>query len=230
MNFAWVAAAVAGIAAGNIVKRITGKYMNLGGRGRIWQTKADFDRTVGSKVRYINGLLYGLIAAVHGINPESGVYCLMASALLILAFTDWNSYLIPPEINLFLFGLGLAHLVLDWGEWPSYLLGAAGVGIPLWIVFEISKGRSLGGGDVKLMAAVGLLLGFWRGTFTFLIACMAAAFIQMLCLSAGRKEKIIALGPYLAVSTLFMALWGEICLSYFREMMRWAFCEKFFML
>ena len=122
------------------------------------------------------------------------------------------------------------HLVLDWGEWPSYLLGAAGVGIPLWIVFEISKGRSLGGGDVKLMAAVGLLLGFWRGTFTFLIACMAAAFIQSLCLSAGRKEKIIALGPYLAVGTLFMALWGEVCLSYFRKMMRWAFCVKFFTL
>ena len=111
------------------------------------------------------------------------------------------------------------HLVLDWGEWPSYLLGAAGVGIPLWIVFEISKGRSLGGGDVKL-----------RGTFTFLIACMAAAFIQSLCLSAGRKEKIIALGPYLAVGTLFMALWGEVCLSYFRKMMRWAFCVKFFTL
>ena len=43
MNFAWVVAAVVGIAVGNIVKRITGKYMNLGGRGRIWQTKADFE-------------------------------------------------------------------------------------------------------------------------------------------------------------------------------------------
>ena len=52
MNFAWVVAAVVGIAVGNIVKRITGKYMNLGGRGRIWQTKADFERTVGSKVSY----------------------------------------------------------------------------------------------------------------------------------------------------------------------------------
>lgn len=230
MNFAWAVAAVVGIAVGNIVKRITGKYMNLGGQGRTWQTKAEFDRAVGSKVRCINGLLYGLIVAVHGSNLESGFYCLMASALLILAFTDWNSYLIPPEINLFLFCLGLVHLVLDWGEWHGYLLGAAGVGIPLWVVFEISKGRSLGGGDVKLMTAVGLLLGFGRAVFTFLIACMAAALIQTLCLSAGQKEKTIALGPYLAVGALFMALWGEACLSYFREMIRWAFCVRFFTL
>ena len=42
MNFAWVVAAVVGIAVGNIVKRITGKYMNLGGRGENMADKSGF--------------------------------------------------------------------------------------------------------------------------------------------------------------------------------------------
>lgn len=49
-----------------------------------------------------NGILYVLIVWTGGLGIESLLYCLLASALLVLSVIDFRTYEIPFGINLFI--------------------------------------------------------------------------------------------------------------------------------
>ena len=81
--------------------------------------------------------------------------------------------------------------------------GAAFLGMSL-LMDKILKKESLGGGDIKLFAVVGLYLGFLPTLFCVMIACITG-----LLATALLKSKSISFGPFIAVGTYFMLLWGE---------------------
>lgn len=81
--------------------------------------------------------------------------------------------------------------------------GAAFLGLSL-LMDKILKKESLGGGDIKLFAVVGLYLGFLPTLFGVMIACITG-----LLATALLKSKSISFGPFIALGTYFMLLWGE---------------------
>ena len=85
-------------------------YICLGGKCRKCKTKLSCQYPL---IEAANGLLYVLIFAVNGLNIESGLYSLMASALLVLSVIDFRTYEIPFGINVFIFIIAIIHLVLD---------------------------------------------------------------------------------------------------------------------
>ena len=81
------------------------------------------------------------------------------------------------------------------------------------LLLLISKGRAIGGGDVKLMAAAGLLLG-WKGIIlAFVIGCIVGSVIHMIRIKVSHASHVLALGPYLAVGIFAAALWGETMIA-----------------
>ena len=70
----------------------------------------------------VNGILYVVICVVNGLVWSSVVYCFMASALLVLSVIDWRTYEIPFCLNVFLFVLGVAAVVLDRGNLVDHLI------------------------------------------------------------------------------------------------------------
>ena len=107
-----------------------------------------------------NGILYVLIVWTGGLGIESLLYCLLASALLVLSVIDFRTYEIPFGINLFILVLGLIRVGTDYGNFLTYLIGFLSVSALLAVLYYATDGRAIGGGDVKLMAACGLLLGW----------------------------------------------------------------------
>ena len=51
------------------------------------------------------------------------IYCFMASALLVLSIIDWRTFEIPFCLNVFLFVLGVATVILDKGNVVDHLIG-----------------------------------------------------------------------------------------------------------
>ena len=72
------------------------------------------------------------------------------------------------------------------------------------IMDRILKKESLGGGDIKLFAVVGLYLGFIPSLFCVMIASVTGLLAAMI-----KKSGSISFGPFIAVGTYFMLLWGE---------------------
>lgn len=166
-------------------------------------------------VEACNGILYVAVFVINGYTLESVLYCFMASALLVLSVIDMRTYEIPFGINVFLFVIGVVHLLLDREEWLSYVAGFFAVSVLLEVILLVSKGRAIGGGDVKLMAAAGLILGWERILLAFIVGCVAGSVIHLLRMKISGADKVLAMGPYLSVGILFSALWGKQMITWY---------------
>ena len=163
----------------------------------------------------INGVLYVLIFAVNGFNLVSGLYCLMASALLALSVIDFRTYEIPFGFNVFIGVLGLIRVISDMGNWSEYALGFVAVSVVLALLLIISKGRAIGGGDVKLMAAAGLLVGWKLIILAFFIGCILGSVIHIIRMKVSQAQHVLAMGPYLSAGILISALWGTQFINWY---------------
>ena len=160
-------------------------------------------------IEAVNGVLYILIFAVNGMNMVSVLYCLMASALLALSVIDFRTYEIPFGFNVFIAVLGLIRIGLTLDNWLDFVIGFFAVSVVLEIILLVSGGRAIGGGDVKLMAAAGLLLGWKLIILAFFIGCILGSVIHIIRMKVSQAEHVLAMGPYLSAGVLIAALWGN---------------------
>ena len=83
----------------------------------------------------------------------------IVSILLVISIIDFKIKIIPNQLNVLLFISGIwSGFVFQEVTFLSRFLGVFSVSIPMFILAILCSG-GLGGGDVKLMAASGVLLG-----------------------------------------------------------------------
>ncbi|WP_409969143.1 A24 family peptidase [Bengtsoniella intestinalis] len=89
---------------------------------------------------------------------------LFVSALLVASIWDLKRHIIPDALCVFVFCIGLLQFS------PSHLLGIL-VALPLFLgaMIEQKGTQSIGGGDIKLTAACGFVLGFHGGMIGLII-------------------------------------------------------------
>lgn len=137
------------------------------------------------------------------------LYCASFTLLLILSVIDWKTYTIPPWINICIFVLGVIQLVTDYGEWHSYIIGFFAVSGFLCLLYWWSDGSWIGGGDIKLMAAAGLLLGWKLILVAFVVGCALGSVIHITIMAMSKGERMLAFGPYLSLGIVVSMIWGE---------------------
>ncbi len=165
-----------------------------------------------------NGLLWLLVAIVKGISVDSLLYAILFSALLTLSVIDFRTYEIPAGINIFILALGLIMTVCHYGDWLNHMIGFLAVSIPLYIIIIATDGRGIGGGDMKLMATAGLLIGWKLIVLAFALGCIIGAPIHVLRMKITGAERVLAMGPYLSVGIFISTLWGEQLINWYLTM------------
>ena len=191
-------------------------WLCLGGKCRKCKTPISPQYPI---VEAVNGILYVVVFAVNGFSLESILYCLFVSALLVLSVIDWRTYEIPIGINIFILVLGILHTALDYKNWLMYVIGFFSISIVLLILFYVSGGRAIGGGDVKLMAAAGVVIGWKLIILAFFIGCIVGSVIHLIRMKVSGAQKVLAMGPYLAIGIMIATLWGENLISWYLSMM-----------
>lgn len=187
-------------------------YICLGGRCRKCKTKISIQYPI---IEGLNGILYVLVVFVNGFTIESLLYCLMFSALITLSVIDFRTYEIPFGINLFILALGLIKLATDYRNFLDYLIGFISVSGFLYLLFLLTKGRGIGGGDIKLMAVSGLMLGWKCNILALAIGCIVGSIIHIIRMKVSKQDHVLALGPYLSVGIMIAALWGDFLLQWY---------------
>lgn len=187
-------------------------YLCLGGRCRKCGAKLSIQYPL---IEILNGIAYLLVVFVNGVNVESLLYCLLTSALLVLSVIDFRTYEIPFGINLFILALGLIRVVTDYRNFLAYLVGFLIVSAVLAVLYYASKGRAIGGGDVKLMAVCGLLLGWKLIILAFLSGCVLGAVIHVIRMKVSGEDHVLAMGPYLSMGVFIATLWGNQMLAWY---------------
>ena len=161
-------------------------------------------------VEALNGLMWLVTALIfRGDWITTGLYCALFSLLMVLSVIDWRTFTIPNGINLAIFVLGLVRVATDPGNWLGYVIGMFSVSLVFLLLHILTGGQGLGMGDVKLMAAAGLLLGWQNMLLSVLVGSLSGALIHSARMKRGAGRRL-AFGPYLAGGIWFAALCGWI--------------------
>ena len=89
-----------------------------------------------------------------------------------------------------------------------------------WIGTRIWQGNHVvGGGDIKLMAAAGLLLGWKLNIVAFMMGCVCGSIIHLIIMKIGKGEHKLAFGPYLALGIYIAMICGEQLVSWYLGIM-----------
>ena len=92
-----------------------------------------------------------------------------ASALLYAAHADAKTMEIPNRVHPLLLAAGVLRLAAAGFAAPSLISAAVGLllgGLPLLI---LALFRSVGGGDIKLVASAGFALGWWASYLSLML-------------------------------------------------------------
>ena len=137
---------------------------------------------------------------------------------MALSVIDWKIYEIPVAFNIFIGIIGIIRLLTDLGHWQTYVIGFFAVSGFLYLLYVITNGRGIGGGDIKLMAAAGLLVGWKLIILSLGIGCLLGSVIHLILMKVRDKDRVLAFGPYLSMGIYISMVCGDQLVSWYLSM------------
>ena len=181
-------------------------------------------------VELLTGLIYGVLAFKYGLSLNLGIWLILVSALVVVAFIDLEHRLILDRITYPGMAAGIVASLAIFPRGPinsifSSILGLVCGGGILLILAVATRG-GMGVGDVKLGAMVGAFLGWRLVLLALFLASFSGAIVGTILIlarlpktrslkEAWRKGRQIPFGPYIALGTLIAILSGEAILNFY---------------
>ena len=173
-----------------------------------------FPEQIEHRARFRKPLLFTLLMLCIGkawlVIPNALLLFYVVLAIAFLSFvtvTDFEQYVIFDTMLLPFAIIGLCyilHLHLPLGE---HVAAALGGGLLFFLLAVITKG-AIGGGDIKLVAAIGLWFGYQSLLVVIMYGFLAggAAALLMLLTKQKQRKSYFAYGPYFALSGIGVLL------------------------
>lgn len=189
-------------------------------------------------VESLNCIVYLITVSVLDFNLQSILYCFFFSALICIAFIDWDTMEMDLRLLLLIAVLALPDLMISvisltapelFQKLPyfitehsvslsSHLIGLVCISLPFFLIGEISipiiekkfgeRFRAIELGDTVLMACGGLLIG-WKAIIVSAFFGIIIAGIFGVILKMRGGESKFAFGPYLTMGLFLGTLFGN---------------------
>ena len=172
-------------------------------------------------VEALSGAATVAVLGCFGLGLQGASYLVFVWALLVVSFIDLEHQIIPDEISLggLVMGLVLSPLVPQLhgtthrlAAFGYAVVGALVGGGLLYVTGLLGslvfRKEAMGGGDVKLLAMAGSLLGWKLVTLTFFVA-PAIAIIPGLVVLWRKRSHVIPYGPFLSLALVLSLFVGQ---------------------
>ncbi len=202
-------------------------YFILGGKCRKCSSAISIQYPL---IEALCGLLYVIVYLVFGFNLDFLFLSVIAIILVAISIIDLKSMTIPNGLVISLIVTGVLYsasrlifpALFETGiVWYEPLIGFLAASLPLFLIAVLSKG-GMGGGDIKLMAAAGIFLG-WKGVLLALLSgSLVGAIVSIVLMIAGKKGRkdMIPFGPFLCMGILFAALFATGVIDWYIGLFR----------
>ncbi len=163
---------------------------------------------VGSVV--ISVVLFAYLAASGKQLGETLAYMVISAFLLLIATLDLRYRIVPNVLVYPAAGALLLGRLLHFGVEDVMIALCSGVGSFAFfmLVATISPG-GLGGGDIKLAALVGLLVGFPSVLWALVLAILTGGITAIVMLFTGRRGSM-PYAPYLCLGAWVALFWDPL--------------------
>ena len=173
-------------------------------------------------IEFINGIIYIIIFYFYGLSLEFVFYSLLISALLTITLIDLKHKIIPDGILLSIFIITILYKSTNYLLFHipislmDSLLGFLLGGGLFFLLAIISKG-GMGGGDIKLISVLGLILGLKKTLLNILLSFIIGAFISLilLCFKKKGRKDVIAFGPFINLAFIISLFFGDKIICYY---------------
>jgi leader peptidase (prepilin peptidase)/N-methyltransferase len=159
-------------------------------------------------VEALAAIVFGACFVVFGATAEAFLSASIIAGLAALCIIDMEEQLLPDALLAPLFCMGLSFHALYSGGLADAVMGAAaGYGV-LWLIrqaYRLYAGiEGMGGGDLKLAAALGAWLGLAAMPAMLFIAFAAGVALTLPMALSGRVEgrTPVPFGPFLVLGGL----------------------------
>lgn len=161
-------------------------------------------------VELLIGIL-SLLLAPSDFNPHNlyfyAFYFSTICVFVCIIFIDLKHHLIPNFLNGYLAAIFLAYSIYHY-SWKFWLLGGfLGFVFPFSVMygFYLAKGKvGLGGGDIKLYAALGILFGPFGIIQNIFISCFVGSIIGITLMLTKKlsKGQAMPFGPSIIITSI----------------------------
>lgn len=167
-------------------------------------------------VELTTGMLIAVQAWWFGINAEFFLYAAMTAVLIVITMIDLDLQIIPDRLVVVLGILSLLHLFLV--RVPQYGIGAiynSAIGFVIgglfFLLIAIVSNGGMGGGDIKLMAVLGLWFGWQKLLVLMFLTFIGGAIISvfLLLLKVKKMKDGIPFGPFIAFAAYIVSIFGS---------------------
>jgi len=199
-------------------------YVFLGGKCRHCKAKISPQYPI---IETITGVLFVLLYLKLGLVWVLPVYIALIAILIVITLIDYRHMIIPNGLVIAGLVVGAAQLAASiftqgiFENWLTYLIGFFAGGLPLFIIAAfcvyVLKKDAIGGGDIKLMAMAGLILGWKLIIPAYFIGIVGGAIISVVLLGTGKKKRgdEIPFGPFLCFGTAVSMFFGEEIINWY---------------
>jgi prepilin signal peptidase PulO-like enzyme (type II secretory pathway) len=183
-------------------------YVLLKGRCRYCKEQISHLYPLGEGM---TAIIFFVVYKEIGLTSELIPAILLSTLLILSVLTDIREKLILDVITLpSIVVLVIVRFFIGEEPFLTYLIGG-GVGFGLLLLLAVVSKGGMGGGDIKLYAAIGVVLGPALTVMSLVLASFVGAVVGILLISLKivKRKEPIAFGPSIMIGTLVAYLYGE---------------------
>lgn len=193
-------------------------YLIQGGKCKKCKTKLPISYLL---MEICTGILFAVCYHVFDTSLEISIALVFVSSLIIIIISDIEYMIILDEVLIFsiigIIVLNIINLSLSAGivvglyQTSIKVLSGIGAFATMLLIKKLGdfmfKQESLGGGDIKLMFLIGLVIGYEMAICNIFFATFLAFPIALILL-VTKKDNMIPFGPFLSMSAILLYIWG----------------------
>ena len=178
-------------------------------------------------VELIAGLMAVACAMSFGATLHGLVVFAFVATLIVVSFIDLDHRIIPDTISLpgipIFFLAALAVPTVSWHDSALGILAGGGSLFAVAWVYQLITGREgMGGGDIKLLAMIGAMIG-WQGILFTIFAASAIGTVAGLLamIQSGKGLRLaVPFGPFLATGAIIYLFVGDVIINWYVNVLR----------
>jgi leader peptidase (prepilin peptidase) / N-methyltransferase len=173
-------------------------------------------------VEVLTGLMAAGVFLKYGLTTEALIYFIFVCVLLVITFIDIDHRIILDIITLpgipvfFAASFFLPEIsVVD--SITGILLGGGSLLAVAWGYFLLMRKEGMGGGDVKLLAMMGAVMG-WKGVlFTLFVSSLVGSVVGIIVMAVTKKNMKLSIpfGPFLSIGAMMYVFFGFQFISWY---------------
>jgi leader peptidase (prepilin peptidase) / N-methyltransferase len=163
------------------------------------------------------GVVFLILYIKFGLTLEFFIYALYSVFLILIFVYDLLYYLVLDVVSVPAIIVGFIGSLVFGISLTNLLIGGI-IGLSFFLIqFVISKGKWIGGGDLRLGLMCGFMVGWPKILPLLVITYISGAIISVMLLASKKKKwkDSVPLGIFLTLATLVVILFGDKIIDWY---------------